>query len=857
MKYKYRLFSIFLVIYLCIGFYSQLFSIETKSQDLKQWLVLGPAKVPDIEKKLLDDDKTILNFGHNSIPAMSPSPGEKIPWAPGQTLQWRVLKNYDFAGYETGVVYLATYLEPSRWLKTRLTIHNTTLGASVFLDGKSIKASLLKDKITAELELTNEKHKKKKKILLLKGIKFNFNASLEMENPFQNEVIALSLSPRHRVEPENILNIVNISKIMVSPNGKLVAVLLRQTSPITGSNRSWLEILTTNNGDTVFSSKNFNKIDNFQWLKNSTSFTYTNTKKEKSSLWKYDLNTHRQTKLLGNIENLFDYWWAPDNSYLIYCTYRQDDRSDFHHIKDIPDRTAFSGYHYSMFMHFPIENGNGNSGSTHQISDENQDFQSAFISPDSQSIIFTATKADHENRPYSKNYYYLFDVKKLSTQLLLESNWLDYDSTTLMWSPNARQLLLLGGPSAFDGLGRNLPEGVIPNDYDNQAYLFDINTKKATAISKEFYPSLKESFWSPSTNNIYFVANDQEEVGVFKYHRNKNRYTRLGKDTEVVHKIGYSAHRNIAVFWGSSAIVPQKLYVLNLSSGRTSVLKDYNRPYFQNVELGTVKDWNFKSSEGRTIIGRIYYPPGFDPSKKYPCIVYYYGGTSAVTRDFGGRYPKNWYAANGYIVYVPQPTGTVGFGQELSAVHVNDWGKVTSGEIIEGVGKLIEEHKYIDPKRIGAMGASYGGFLTQYLAAHTDIFAAFISHAGITTLSSYWGVGDWGYSYSAIATAESFPWNRKDIYVGHSPLFMAERINKPLLLLHGDIDNNVPPGESYQMYAALKLLGKEVELITFKGQKHFILEYKKRLQWMRTIIAWWDKHLKNQPEHWENMYGDR
>ena len=121
-------------------------------------------------------------------------------------------------------------------------------------------------------------------------------------------------------------------------------------------------------------------------------------------------------------------------------------------------------------------------------------------------------------------------------------------------------------------------------------------------------------------------------------------------------------------------------------------------------------------------------------------------------------------------------------------------------------------------------------------------------------MASYWGVGDWGYSYSSVASANSFPWNRKDIYVGHSPLFMAERITKPMLLLHGTDDNNVPPGESYQTFAALKLQGKEVELITFKDQQHWILDYPKRLQWMRTIIAWWDKHLKNQPEHWDSMY---
>jgi dipeptidyl aminopeptidase/acylaminoacyl peptidase len=203
---------------------------------------------------------------------------------------------------------------------------------------------------------------------------------------------------------------------------------------------------------------------------------------------------------------------------------------------------------------------------------------------------------------------------------------------------------------------------------------------------------------------------------------------------------------------------------------------------------------------------------------------------------------------------VLQPSGAVGYGQEFSSVHVNDWGEITSAEIIRGIEELLRTHPNIDPRRVGAIGASYGGFMTQVLASKTDLFACLISHAGISALSSYWGVGDWGYGYSAVATANSFPWNRKDIYVGHSPLFMAERIHKPLLLLHGQNDNNVPPGESYQMFTALKLLGREVALVTFPDQQHWILKYPQRVQWMKTIMAWFDRWLKGQGEWWKELY---
>ena len=144
--------------------------------------------------------------------------------------------------------------------------------------------------------------------------------------------------------------------------------------------------------------------------------------------------------------------------------------------------------------------------------------------------------------------------------------------------------------------------------------------------------------------------------------------------------------------------------------------------------------------------------------------------------------------------------------------------------------------------------------MTMTLVTKTDLFATAISHAGISALSSYWGEGFWGYLYSSVATANSFPWNRKDIYVDQSPLYNADKVNTPILLLHGDVDTNVPPGESDQFYVALKLLGKEVEYIQVADQNHHILDYKKRIIWQKTIFAWFDRFLKDQPQWWEELY---
>ncbi|MCK4763029.1 MAG: S9 family peptidase [Candidatus Aminicenantes bacterium] len=825
--------------------------LEKDLQPVDKWLVLGPAGVSTAEKNLLKNTSAVLGFDFISLSGLLPSAGETVTWASGEKLKWRVLRDIKFSPREDKILYLSTYLESYRWLQAKLQIEkgDNDLHAAFFLDGKKLKTGASAGKITADLTLADKKHILILKVLLPKGVETNIKAFLKKEEDFKEDKILVSLTPRHRVSEENIINIKNVRRIEVSPNGKFAAVSLNQTEKGSGAAKSWVEILDAHSGKVVFNTGNFGKISGIEWLKDPGRFSYTMTKKGKTSLYIYNLNNHTTKCLLKEIKDFSDYWWAADNSFLIYTVnHTREKDAGYKFIKELPDRRKHSGTRCAMYVYFP------GGGVTHKISGREENFDTALISPDSKKALLIKDEADSKNRPYRKSIVCLFDLKTFTIKPFWQGSWFD----SVHWSPDGKKLLILAGPSAFGGIGRNLPEGKIPNDYDSQAFICDAgNPGQVEPITKDFAPSIRTASWSSSAGYMYFQVTDKSFVNIYKYSVKNKSFKKLNTKVDVIGRIGFAANRNTAVFWGSSARAPHKLYRLNLSSGNAGLLKDYNRDAFKHVRVGSVTPWNFKTEVGKTITGRIHYPVNFDKNKKYPCIVYYYGGTSPVSRSFGGRYPFNWYTAKGYIVYVLQPSGAVGFGQDFSAAHVNDWGKTTSVEITAGVKKLLKAHPYIDPGAVGAMGASYGGFMTQYLATYTDIFGALISHAGIASLASYWGVGDWGYTYSAIATAESFPWNRKDIYVGHSPLFRADRINTPLLLLHGEEDNNVPPGESYQMFAALKLLKKEVALITFAGQKHFILEYEKRLQWMHSIIAWFDKHLKKQPQYWNHLYPEK
>jgi dipeptidyl aminopeptidase/acylaminoacyl peptidase len=434
--------------------------------------------------------------------------------------------------------------------------------------------------------------------------------------------------------------------------------------------------------------------------------------------------------------------------------------------------------------------------------------------------------------------------------MLWEGKWFNQ----AQWSPDGTKILILGGPSTFDEKGQNLSGDLIPNEFDIQAYVFDPETKDAEPISKEFDPSIQDAYWSHTENAIYFLTTDHSYRRLFRYDVEKKSFLFIPCSVDVIGQFDLSRNKQMAAFTGSSASDPPKAYILNIKSRKSQLLHDPAENEYTDVTFGKVERWTFKNQKGQLIDGRVYYPPNFDPKKKYPCIVNYYGGVTPISREFGGRYPKNLWAAQGYVVYVLQPSGAIGYGQNFSALHVNDWGIMVADEIIDGVNKFLAAHPFIDNRRLGCIGASYGGFITMIIQTRSNLFSAAVAHAGISSISSYWGEGYYGYEYSAYAAANSYPWNRKDIYINQSALFNADKITTPMLLLHGADDTNVPPGESMQLYTALKILGREVEYIQILDQDHHIMTYNRRKIWTRTIMAWFDRWLKDQPEWWYYLY---
>jgi dipeptidyl aminopeptidase/acylaminoacyl peptidase len=766
-------------------------------------------------------------------------------------VDYKIDKNYDYAR-----VSQVSFIRANSWTKVKLVVESRQ-GFEVYLGNElKVKNYSLKDgednPAVKKKELTLEpgRHQLLIRSLFSKeeGASWRVKVKLLSAEDQPLTDVDLNVSSTEYMDIDHLLHGKQLQMVKLNPKGTMMMLSYNETLPPDGHSESWAEIMDLETSQVIYSTRNtaFKKL---KWAIDEDEISYSVKSGEKHKLIVFNLKTHQKEVVYEADESVSDYKWANDGSFFIFWLEEKPgkDKSGVKKLEGMPDRWPWWQHRYQLYR-LNVEDGSVSRLTWGHVSHILQD-----IHPEGTHILFTQNVPNYSERPYSKQYLMEMDLSDLSVDTVWEKN----QSASVSYSPDGRLLLVRGGPMMFGDKGKNVPEGQIPNDYDTQLYIYDRKSGDVDPISREFNPAVDDAVWHRPDNNIYILGEDSTYKRLFVYNVKEASFNNIEAKVDVVKNISLSSKAMKMGYCGSSISYPALACVYDVSSGKDSLVIDPESDFFRNIEFGKTEEWIFTSGAGNPIDGRIYYPPGFDPQKKYPLIVYYYGGTSPTERNFRGRYPKNLFAAMGYLVYVLQPSGATGYGQEFSARHVNNWGITVADEIIEGTRKFLNDHDFVDPEAVGCIGASYGGFMTMLLTTKTDIFSAAIAHAGISSISSYWGQGYWGYLYSSAATANSFPWNNKELYVEQSPLFHADKVNTPLLLLTGGADTNVPPGESVQFYTALKLLGKEVELVEIEGENHHILDFKKRILWQKTIFAWFDKWLKGEEGWWKNLYPDK
>ena len=619
-------------------------------------LVAGPVALPlpafaDAERAGVKLDDL---FGE--LPALPgtawPAEGRAFAGPQGK-LAWSTAPAAMFPAPTTGAAaaWTALYVASERWQKARLTVISAR-PVKGSLDGEAL--SLAKgegDTLTADLELPTGKH-----LVVLRSLfdpategDWTLAVSLTPDAEAGAGSLALGTAPARATDINLVLEAPRCSDLALSPDGTLVALSLAEIRD--GKNReSWVELRATADGKLVDVWRGDGAPSGLRWLDSGNRISWRTDTDDKATIWLRDLDAGTVTAAVEGVQKMGSWRWAPDGSYVIYEVRREPD-ADKRKVKRVlnpADRQGWYRNRNHLVQAFVPD------GVTRRLTAGPVSPDSWRIAPDGKSLLFFLSEQDLTARPYFTSALWLMDLGTLATEQLLDERWIGGAE----FSPDGRTLLLSGSVSAFDGLGRDLPEGMQANDYGGQLYLWSLAERQPVFITGNLRPDVSSVAWCAADGMIYARCTDTMFENVYRLKPGKKdaAWQKVETGFGCTDELALPRKGSTAVARGTDATTPNRVHTLDLKTGKVKLLLDPGAAAYEDVAFGRSEPWTAVLPNGESIDGRIWYPPGFDPASKYPLIVYYYGGTSPIDVSFGGRYPKNVWAGQGYVVYTPNPS---------------------------------------------------------------------------------------------------------------------------------------------------------------------------------------------------------
>lgn len=451
--------------------------------------------------------------------------------------------------------------------------------------------------------------------------------------------------------------------------------------------------------------------------------------------------------------------------------------------------------------------------------------------PDSSEICYTAKKCDQPARRTDSDLY-VVPVAGGPARCITEG--MDGADRYPLYSPDGRWI-------AFESMERPTFEA------DRvRLMLFERATGKIRELPVGFDFWAGDLAWSPDSSGLYFTSVARGASQIFKVGLDGN-WQMLTAGVHNLSGVAVSPDGKTLYAARCSMLRPNELVSLASTGGALATLTDFNGAAYAKLELPSLEERWVKAKDGKDVLCWLLKPPGFDPARKYPLLTYCQGGPqSPVSQFFSSRWNFHLMAAHGYVVIAPNRRGLPGFGQAWNDEISRHWGGLAMDDYCSATDAMFEE-PWIDRKRAGAVGASFGGYSVFWLMGHNDgdRFATMVAHAGIFDLESFYAVTeelwfpDWDLGGPYWESAEL-----QQGYDANSPHRFVAHWHTPLLVMHGEKDFRVPVGEGMAAFTAAKLRGVPSRFVCFSEANHWVTGVQDGVLWQRMFFDWLDRTLK-------------
>ncbi|HKB65799.1 MAG TPA: S9 family peptidase [Pyrinomonadaceae bacterium] len=368
----------------------------------------------------------------------------------------------------------------------------------------------------------------------------------------------------------------------------------------------------------------------------------------------------------------------------------------------------------------------------------------------------------------------------------------------------------------------------------------------STEVAKKFDLQVEEIALSPDGNYAYFIAGDRGRLPVFRVPLGGAEPQKMVPNVSAS-GLQITPDGKSLVFAHSTMAMPAEIYRADIDEGTATPLTTANTSLMAPFALRKAEEVEWTGALGKKIHGFIIKPPNFDPNRKYPLAVIIHGGPQSAFNDsWGYRWNPQVWVNDGYIAFLPNPRGSTGYGQQFVNDISADWGGKAYTDIMNGVADVLRRNSFIDKNRVGAAGASYGGYMINWIEGHNNDprfrFKVLVSHDGVYNLESMYGATEelWFTDWEFKGT----PWTNPMMYARWSPNKFVKNFKTPILIIHSELDYRVPFGEGLQLFTAAQRMGVDSKLLVFPDEGHWVLKPQNSQLWYHTVLDWMDKYLK-------------
>jgi dipeptidyl aminopeptidase/acylaminoacyl peptidase len=652
-----------------------------------------------------------------------------------------------------------------------------------------------------------------------------------------------------RLSPEILWKFGRLSDHRLSPDGTFILYGLTRYDSKTNGRITDIYRISSEGGEALVLTSSDGNYSNQRWIAGGERIAFLSSTSGSSQIWEMNPDGSGKLKVSEIDGGINGFEYSPDGSSVFYLKDVVLDKSHKEIYTDLPLANVrmvedlmyrhwnnWSDGAYSHIFVAGYSNGRITEGKD-IMEGEPWDaplspyFDQAEISfsPDGKYIAYTCKKMKGREYALSTNSdIYLYSLGDGSTENLT-AGMQGYDKYPV-FSPDGSKLAW----QSMETPGYEADK--------NRLFILDINSGVKKDITSGFDQNAEGLNWSADSKSIFFTS----------VHHGTTQIYNINAESGEIKQITTGVHDYISIQSGPGFLTGDKmsmsmaaeLFRINPEDGSELQLTRINQPIYDNIKFGKVEERWVKTTDKKDMLVWVIYPPDFDSSKKYPTLLYCQGGPqSAVSQFFSFRWNFQIMAANDYIIVAPNRRGLPGFGSEWNEQISGDYGGQNIKDYLSAIDAVSKE-PYVDEERLGAVGASYGGYSVFYLAGnHDGRFKALISHCGIYNFESMYGSTeemffvnhDLGGAYWQKPQPTSYKW---------SPHNYVDKWDTPILIITGEYDFRIPYTQSMEAFNAAQLRGIPSKLLIFPEETHFVVKPQNSILWQREFFGWLDKYLK-------------